>query len=73
MTPPIDPELLRTLLIVLVCGSLLLLLAIAALVAVLLAGTQRARSAFDRWMTPDPRATGRTADRAAPATSRSDP
>jgi len=54
MTSPIDPELLRTLLIVLACSGLFLIVILSALVVLLLAGTRRARVAFDRWMTPDP-------------------
>jgi len=54
VTSPIDPELLRTLLIVLACSGLFLIIVLSALVALLLAGTRRARVAFDRWMTPDP-------------------
>lgn len=49
-----DWDLLRTLLIVLACIGLFLLVLLAALVALLLAGTRRVRAAFDRWMTPDP-------------------
>lgn len=51
----IDPDLLRTwLLVALALTGLFLLVAMAVLVSVLLAGTRRARAAFDRWMTPDP-------------------
>ncbi len=54
MTSAFDPELLRTLLIVLACSGLFLIVVLSALVVLLLAGTRRARVAFDRWMTPDP-------------------